>query len=210
MLQDKMEYLYNMSTFPTIPQIPSVTPPTITPPVMSSGVQPPSIPKLPDVPQPKLPLIPTKIDVKNGSGVPGGFSGASVKIPSVELKSLSESKTKITSQLSELNSAQSKLNNLSKFGDPNKLAPGVSEKLTSMKTKLTSQLNGLNKKSADISKSAVDFTKAGAIPPMPSVPKISVPTVDIPKIPPIPSVPTVSGIPTVPNLPQISPQLPKI
>jgi len=139
---------------------------------------------------PKLPTVPTKIDLKTGKGVPGGFSAANVKIPSVETSKYAAALSNVTSQASTV----SKLLASSPGAAGVSLLKPVMGKLDGMKASYT-------KKMADIKKSAVDFTKPNSIPKLPSVSQIDVPKVEIPPIPSMPQAPALPSVsaPSVPS-----------
>lgn len=137
----------------------------------------------------KLPTVPTKIDVKTGKGVPGGFSAANVKVPSVETSKYAVALSNVASQASTVSKL---LTSLPGSAGAALLKP-VMGKLDAMKSSYT-------KKMADIKKSAVDFTKPNSIPKLPAVAQIDVPKVEIP---PIPSMPQAPALPNV-SVPSVS------
>jgi len=134
---------------------------------------------------------PTKINVKTGSGVPGGFSGASVKQPGSELGKLAAAASTVASQVGQLASLAT-----------NPLAAAV---LKPLKSAVGAMAAGYKKKMADTKKSAVNFAKPTGIPKLPSAPKINVPKLNIPTLPaapqsPVLSSPKASGIANAPMI----------
>ena len=157
-----------------------------------------SLPKPPaaNVKTPKL-KAPIKINVKTGTGTPGGFSGASTKKPSTESAKLSAAAGTVAGQIATIASLATN--------------PLAAVALAPIKAKLSSLAAGYKKKAADVTKSANDYSRPAKVPKLPSAPKIDVPKLDIPKLPATPQV-SVPSIPSVPSAPSASPlpSLPKV
>ena len=143
----------------------------------------------------KLPTVPTKIDVKTGKGVPGGFSAANVKVPSVETSKYAAALSNVASQASSVSKLLASLPGAAGAA----LLKPVMGKLDAMKSSYT-------KKMADIKTSAVDFSKPNSIPKLPAVAQIDVPKVEIPSIPSMPQAPTVPNV----SLPSVASSVPSV
>ena len=136
---------------------------------------------------------PTKIDLKTGKGVPGGFTAENVKIPKVEA-------AKLTAAAAAVGAQAAKVTSLMK----NPLSAPV---LAPIKSKLTATAAKYTKKAKDVAKSAYNYKAPAGIPKLPSVPNIKVPELNLP---PLPAVPTIAlpqspiSVPTLPSLPSVS------
>jgi hypothetical protein len=160
----------------SLTDLPTTTIPSVTTPTVST-------PKVPNVEVNKG-AIPTKIDVKTGSGVPGGFSAQN----SIEAKSKELDKA-YSSQLSKVQAQKADL--LSKMNDPKYDQSVIKSKLASL-NKTESSLSSLKSKAGAMANKG--FSKVSGIPKV-SVPKVNVPDVNLPSM----DIPTVS----TPNLPSV-------
>ncbi len=184
MHRGQTEQRFNMA----IPSLPSPSLPSISA---------PPLPAAPKVKAPKLPA-PTKINIKTGTGAPGGFSGAATKKPGQEMAKLSAAAGTVSGQITQVAALAT-----------NPLAAAA---LAPIKAKLSSLAAGYKKKAADAGKSAVDFVRPAKIPKLPAKPNIDIPKLDLPKLPAVPSIPSVPSVlsglnapslPSAPNLPSI-------
>lgn len=158
----------------SLTDLPTTTIPSTTIPTVST-------PKVPTV-QVNKGAIPTKIDVKTGAGVPGGFSAQNT----IEGKSKELDKA-YSAQLSKVQAQKADL--LSKVNDPKYDQSVIKSKLDSLNKTESSLSNLKNKAGAMASKG---FSKVSGVPKV-SVPKVSIPEVNLPST----DIPTIS----TPNLP---------
>ena len=149
----------------------------------------PTLPAAPQVKAPRLPVKVTKINVETGVGAPGGFSGASNKIPSVEAAKYQAAQGKLAAQLAQANSLQGKVTG------------AQAAQLADAKKKLSNAQSAAAKKAANIKKSAPDFTNPVSVPKIPEKPEIDLPQVDLPQAPNVPEAPTIPSV----SVPKIGP-----
>jgi hypothetical protein len=126
--------------------------------------------------------IPTKVNLNNGTGVPGGYSAASVQPPTGVTKAMNSNIAAISAKKAEL--ANSTLDPVKKLE--------ATKKLDAMQKKSQSKLNA--------AKMAPDFTKKYKMPAAPAIP--STPDFKNAGIPEIPSVP-ITSTPSIPKIPSI-------
>jgi len=127
---------------------------------------------------------PTKIDVKTGAGVPGGFNAASVKIPKNEIAKVKSALVAIALQASNLQSRGQSLLSQAK-SQIQGLASDSSDKLK----KLNALKSSYQKKLTDMANTPDFKNLNNVIPPPPTLPSIpDLSAFDIsPKLPSIPT-----------------------
>jgi len=148
----------------------------------------------PNYKAPKLPVVPAKVNVTTGAGVPGGFDASSVKLPTSAAASATATIAAIASKASAVGAVISAI----KAGLIPSI-PGImdaSAKLSALQKKAQNKLKA--------AQSAPDFSKSYVLPSPPSLP--STPdfgSLGIPSLPSLPSAPSLPSVPKVPSVPKL-------
>jgi hypothetical protein len=162
----------------------------------------------PIVPETKE-VVPTKIDVVTGKGVPGGFDASSIKPPAIAMAKIGSTLASIGAMAASIVGILAAVKSGAIPSIPGVSLPGLST--------VTAKLDGLKAKAMDKLKAAAkapDFTKKYKLPSPPSLPSMpDFKSMGIPSLPSMPSLPSLPNI-SLPSLPNVSipsiPSVPKV